>query len=104
MINIKIVKVFNRQSPERIARGCYRINIRGKYVSFMSLIAFKAKHRILNNTDQQNKTEATRLNLQYGESAYKCLTEHKKSREVYLFPIFQLEEFFNIRSMLGYVD
>ena len=91
-----IVKVFDKDSIERVKNGHYKINIEGSFIDFMSVWTFKNEYNLPDNNREKNAFNTKEMNAVYGEYPYKCITEKGESIEVALHPIQQMQEYYNI--------
>jgi len=91
-----IIKIFKKDSPERVSNGHYKINIEGTYIDFMSIWTFKSKNGLPKNNRGQNDIDSKEMNEKYGEYPYRCLTEKVEPIEVFLHPVEQMEVFYKI--------
>ncbi|HEY9084011.1 MAG TPA: hypothetical protein VIN73_11805 [Vicingaceae bacterium] len=90
------IKVFNKNSEERVKEGHYKITIEGSFIDFMSVWAFKNKYGLPDNAKEQNAIDTEQMNLKYGAYPYKCLTEKGEPMEVFLHPVEQMEAYYDI--------
>jgi hypothetical protein len=91
------IQVFDKNSIERVDNGHYKINIEGYFIDFMSVWTFKNEYRLANNTKEQNAYDTKYMNVRYGEYPFKCLTEKGEPIEVFLHPVEQMEDYYNIK-------
>ena len=86
-----IIKIFNKDSPERVGSGHYKINIEGTYIDFMSVWSFKNRRGLEDNNRKQNAFDTKEMNAKFGEYPYRCMTEKGEPIEVFLHPVEQME-------------
>ena len=90
--------MFNRNDPERIGNGHYRVNVKREgEVDFMTMWAYKKmKGR---NDQNKNGFHTSDLNARRGELNFKCMTETHNPIKVHLHRVSELDEYFKNKKI-----